>query len=47
MSDKSVLFLDADFINDLYGRGNYDQSTGDSILDALSETHDLYIKLPQ
>ncbi|MGH1377176.1 MAG: calcium-binding protein, partial [Alphaproteobacteria bacterium] len=42
MSEKKTLFLDSDFINDLFGRQNFDQDTGKKILDSLAEEYDLH-----
>ena len=41
MNNKPVLFLDTDFVSDLYGPRNFDALGGDDVLDILSESYDL------
>lgn len=43
MTDKVILFVDADFVNDLFGRTNFDQAAGEQALAELTQKYDIRI----
>ncbi|MDH5723010.1 MAG: hypothetical protein OEY94_06785 [Alphaproteobacteria bacterium] len=43
MSDKPVLFMDTDFVNDIFGRKNFDAARGTETLNALAGKYEIHI----